>query len=333
MTGSVTTCVPVAEQSQIGEARRVAQVLATNLGLAATEVGRAGIVATEVATNLVRHAKDGGWVLLQPCSDMRGVEIVAIDRGPGISNIARCLEDGYSSGGTAGQGLGAIRRQSSAFQIHSETPKGTVLLSTVRDRQPASPSLDVGCVCVSMQGEEVCGDLWSVRHDAQGYTLLVADGLGHGFGAAEAARRAVEIFNESNGCGPADCLDRMHSGLRATRGTAAAVARVEPAKGIIHFAGIGNIAASVLNGSGTRSLISHNGILGHGIHKLQELSYPWPKQALLVMHSDGLSTHWDLDVYPGVRNRHPSLIAALLFRDFSRQRDDVTVLVAREVSA
>jgi anti-sigma regulatory factor (Ser/Thr protein kinase) len=321
------------EQSQIGEARRVAQNLAATLGLADSVVGRAGIVATEAATNLVRHAKNGGWMLVQPSCDTQGVEIVAIDSGPGIPNLARCLEDGYSSGGTAGQGLGAIRRQSNTFEIHSETSKGTVLLSTVCDKEPNTASVEVGSVCVSKQGEAVCGDLWSMRRDAHGYTVLVADGLGHGIGAAEAARLAVEIFNKSTGCGPAECLDLIHSGLRATRGTAGAVARVEPSKKIIRFAGIGNIAASVLNGSGSRSLISYNGILGHSLYRLQELSYPWPAGGLLVMHSDGLSTHWDLDRYPGLRNRHPSLIAALLFRDFSRQRDDVTVVVAREVSS
>ena len=311
MTGSVTTCLPVAEQSQIGEARRVAQVLATNLGLAETVVGRAGIVATEVATNLVRHAKDGGWVLVQPCSDLRGVEIVAIDRGPGIPNIARCLEDGYSSGGTAGQGLGAIRRQSNTFQIHSETQKGTVLLSTVREKQPAAPSLDVGSVCVSMQGEEVCGDLWSVRHDVQGYTLLVADGLGHGFGAAEAARRAVEIFNESNGYGPADCLDRIHSGLRATRGTAASAhARLAaecPVQGndqyqvlgtLIH--GLEKIASSGLRAASDREAVVAD--LGTVLDEARIVIEPGLRDA-------GISLIWEVgEGLPLVQADHHSLL-------------------------
>jgi hypothetical protein len=51
---------------------------------------------------------------------------------------------------------------------------------------------------------------------------------------------------------------------------------------------------------------------------------------LLVMHSDGLATHWNLDQYPGLVGRRPSLIAGVLYRDFARGRDDVTVVVAKK---
>jgi len=328
-----STCIPVTELSQVGEARRAAQSLADSVGLGDVEQGRAAIIATEAATNLVRHATGGGRILIQPCADLQGIEILAIDRGPGIPDVGRCFQDGYSSGGTAGQGLGAIRRQSSGFDIHSEPSKGTVLFAAVTNRSNSIPEIEVGAVCIGKTGEDVCGDLWSLHCNSKGCTIVVADGLGHGLGAADAARLAVQIFDENGQLAPAEYLGRIHDGLRATRGAAGAVAHVNRAKGTIRYAGIGNIAASVSNGAGSRSLISYNGILGHGIHKLQELSYPWPSGAMLVMHSDGLNTHWNLDRYPGVRNRHPSVIAALLFRDFSRERDDITVVVAREVTS
>lgn len=334
IVGFQTTCVAVAEASQIGEARREAQALAGDLGLGEVEVGRAGIVATEAATNLVLHANGGGVLLMQPTADAGGIEIISVDRGPGIHDLARCLQDGYSSAGTAGHGLGAIRRQCDTFEVHSERSQGTVLLGIVRPPRPrpsAAAEFEVGAICVRKHGEEVCGDLWSSRREPVGCAFVVADGLGHGLGAAEAARSAVKTFEDEYARGPGGCLDRIHGALRATRGAAAAVAQVDRAKGIVRYAGIGNIAASIINGEGSRSLISYNGILGHGIYKLQELSYPWPQGAMLVMHSDGLSTHWDLRRYPGVRSRHPSLIAALLYRDFARERDDVTVVVAREV--
>ena len=329
-----STCVTITEQSQVGEARRAAQTMALAIGLGETEVGQAGIIATEAATNIILHA-GSGRVLIQPCADMLGIELLAIDRGPGMPDLTRCLEDGYSTSGTAGQGLGAIRRQSSTFDIYSQRSKGTVVLATVKPRSSAkaTPSMETGAVCVGKHGEDVCGDLWSLHYDGPGCAIVVADGLGHGLGAAEAAQRAVEIFDDDKNCLPGDCLGRIHDGLRATRGAAAAVARVDRSKGIIRYAGIGNIAASVMNGQPARSLISYNGILGHGVHKLQELNYPWSEGAILVMHSDGLSTHWDLDSYPGLRNRHPSVIAAVLFRDHARERDDVTVVVTREVRA
>jgi hypothetical protein len=50
----------------------------------------------------------------------------------------------------------------------------------------------------------------------------------------------------------------------------------------------------------------------------------------LVLHSDGLGTRWNLNAYPGLSAHHPSLIAGVLYRDFKRGTDDVTVLVAKE---
>jgi hypothetical protein len=50
------------------------------------------------------------------------------------------------------------------------------------------------------------------------------------------------------------------------------------------------------------------------------------------MYSDGLKSSWDLKSYPGIWNKHPGLIAAILYRDFTRERDDVTVLVAKNRS-
>jgi hypothetical protein len=65
------------------------------------------------------------------------------------------------------------------------------------------------------------------------------------------------------------------------------------------------------------------------MRKVQEFAFPWPRGALLVMHSDGLGTQWDLGTYPGLTSRHPALIAAVLYRDYDRARDDVSVVVIR----
>jgi hypothetical protein len=77
-------------------------------------------------------------------------------------------------------------------------------------------------------------------------------------------------------------------------------------------------------------MVSHNGIVGSNMRKVQEFTQAWQPGSLLVLCSDGLNTRWDLNRYPGLADRHPSVIAALLYRDFARRRDDVTVLVLRE---
>ena len=97
------------------------------------------------------------------------------------------------------------------------------------------------------------------------------------------------------------------------------------------FAGRGNISGMVLLPAGGRhNMVSHNGTAGHSAGRIQEFHYPVPPQATILMFSDGLSTHWDLAAYPGLTLRSPGLIAGVLYRDFSRRRDDVTIVVARE---
>jgi hypothetical protein len=80
---------------------------------------------------------------------------------------------------------------------------------------------------------------------------------------------------------------------------------------------------------GERNLVSHNGTLGHQVRKFQAFEFAFAKHALLLMHSDGIATHWSLSAYPGLTRHHPAVIAATIFRDHARVRDDATVAVLR----
>ena len=328
----------VRENSQVGALRRSAVALAKELDLDDKASGDVAIAVTEAATNLVKHAKDGE-VLLDPVGDSRrGVRILALDRGPGISNLSRALDDGYSSAGSPGNGLGAILRLSDRFEIHSAPDVGTALLSEIwADKKALSnlgpvavhPQVMVSGICLPKPGEPVPGDAWACHNLATGVSIVMADGLGHGYAAAEAANEAVRIFKDNPGEAPATVLQLIHDALRKTRGAAVALAEIDAEKQLVRFAGVGNIAAMILNGNKSRSFVSHNGIVGHEVRKVQEFSHPLPPDSMLVMHSDGLITHWNLDRYPGIQSKHPSLIAGLLYRDFARRRDDVTVVVAK----
>ena len=328
--------LPILESSQAGEARRIAIALASRLGFNETDRGKVGIVVTEVANNLVQHAIDGK-LLLQPLTrnNIEGIEILALDKGPGISNISECLRDGFSTAGTPGTGLGAISRLSAFFDIYSVPTVGTAVLShlwasTSPTRQPDS-KLESGVVCLPISGEEVSGDAWAIDQDSSRSLLLVADGLGHGPQAALASQEAVRIFRANLGRSPKEIIEVMHPALRSTRGAALAIAEVDVERLTVRFAGVGNISGTIFSPEKSNSMVSYNGTVGHEVRKIQEFVYQWPKGGLLVMHSDGLGTQWRLDRYPGLVAKHPSLIAGVLYRDFNRGRDDVTVLVAREV--
>ncbi len=158
---------------------------------------------------------------------------------------------------------------------------------------------------------------------------IVADGLGHGPWAAEAAREAIRVFQEAPHLPPVQILTEAHLALAKTRGAAVSIAEILHDKSVVNYAGVGNVAAAIYDGRKTRSMVSMNGTLGHSIGRIQDFSYPWQKTSSLIMHSDGLATRWSIDQYPGLATRHPALLAGVLYRDFCRRRDDVTVLISR----
>lgn len=328
-----STAIAVTEQSQTGEARRAALALANRLGFQETARGKVGILVTEVANNLVQHG-GGGVILLRAIvqSSTIGIEVLALDRGSGMADVEACLQDGYSTAGTSGNGLGAIRRLSSFFDIYSWPSKGTALLAHLwptSEPPPPEGKLDLGVVCLPKQGQEVSGDDWVCHAEPSRQLLLVVDGLGHGPAAATASAAAIRTFHDCVHQSPQQIVEAAHAALRSTRGAALAIAEIEFEQQTVRFAGIGNIAASVSAATAHHNLVSYNGTVGHEVRKIHEFTYPWYPNGLLIMHSDGLGTQWKLDRYPGLSYKHPGLIAGVLYRDFYRERDDITVLVAK----
>jgi anti-sigma regulatory factor (Ser/Thr protein kinase) len=320
------------DASQSGEIRRLAAAYAQEIELAEADRGAVAIVATELATNLLKHARCGS-ILIMPIghNGSGGLRITALDKGPGIGNLSEALEDGHSTVGTMGSGLGAIRRLSHNFEIYS-APSGTVIVTEFW-RQGKAPSDDsplrYGAVTLPIPGEQVNGDGWSVRRAGNCVLFMVVDGLGHGPHAAEAAREAESIVARISDFTPASILQETHDALRKTRGAAMSVSVLDLDKQLLHFAGMGNVAAYIVSPSSSRTMPSHNGTLGHQVHRIQQFTYPWNPDSILVMHSDGLNTRWNLNDYPGIWTKQPALIAGLLYRDAVRGRDDVTVLVAK----
>ena len=350
LDGALVACT-VDERSAVGEARRSAIALAGQLGFSAEDAGRVALIVTEAATNLVQHGS-GGEVLLRfrrlrlrhrllravPGQAGSGVEILVLDRGAGIVDLPGATRDGYSTAGTPGTGLGAVARTADLFDIYTAPGLGTALLARAWKRPaPATRSapagLELGAVCLPRRGEQVTGDAWAAANADGGSMLLVADGLGHGPDAAAAASEAVRIFRQRRYASPGEFIADAHAALKSTRGAALAAALLDRERREIRYAGIGNIGGTIVAGSDTRSMVSHNGTVGHELRKIQEFVYPWPSGSLVVMQSDGLQTHWRLDRYPTVSARHPGVIAGLLYRDFNRRRDDVTVVSVRESAA
>lgn len=324
--------VPLDDTSRIGEARRMALSAGARAGLGDGELSNLGIVVTEIATNAVRYAT-GGQLILRTLelTGRSGIELLCIDRGPGMANVAECLRDGFSTRGTMGTGLGAVSRIAQNFEVFSTVESGTVVLARLfapGDRGENAAPL-IATICLPVEGERECGDGWATSLVGSRAVLLLVDGLGHGISAAEAAREAIRIFSDHPGQPAGEILDLIHRGLRSSRGAAAAITEIDLARRSVRFAGLGNIAGWVVAGQAMRAMVSHNGIVGHQARRIQEFEYPLPPDSTVVMHSDGLSSRWKSDRYPGLLRRDPALFAGVLYRDCARERDDSSVLVYR----
>ena len=199
--------VEVSDSSQVGEARRAAVQSAEAMGMAKTDSGAVAIAVTELGTNLLKHAKTGRLLIKGVGNGVRGLRVLAIDKGPGIHDISTAVMEGDSTSGTSGNGLGSVKRLSTRFDIYSLRDQGTCVLAEFWPKK-VSPVLaarfETGVIPLPIRGEESCGDGWASRTTADRTYFMVVDGLGHGIFAAEAAREAERVMNETDSTSPSD---------------------------------------------------------------------------------------------------------------------------------
>jgi anti-sigma regulatory factor (Ser/Thr protein kinase) len=312
------TRIAVSDSSGVAPVRRAVAGLAARMSFSAEDAGRAALVATELATNLVRHT-EGGEIVLR--ADGGRLDIISWDRGPGIRDIDRSLADGFSTAaGGSGTGLGAIRRLADRFDLNSGQPGGTVIVASIGGADTGRAD----GLALAVAPEKVSGDAWGWQPARGGASVLLADGLGHGPDAAEASQRAVAALRPAE---PVEqTLERVHDALRPTRGAAVAVARIDENRGVLQFGGVGNISAVLCGRGASKTLTSLSGTAGRRV-RIKAFEYELPRSGLLVMHSDGCRNGWDLDSDPRLRRRTPLVIAATLIRDWERGHDDVSVVV------
>lgn len=309
-----------------GTVRRAVTALGTEAGLDATRLANAAIVGSEIATNLARHADRGSLLLrLRRDGESTGIGFVAIDHGPGMSDVAASSRDGASTAGTLGIGLGAIARLTDAYDIYSRPGAGTVLAASVWTTTVTPPA--IGGLTRPIPGEEVCGDAYAARVLGGRTQLLMCDGLGHGALAERASRAVVEAFLGAPDSGPKDVLAHVSAASAHTRGSVAGIAELTAGK--VRFAGIGNIGASIADNTGRRVMVSLPGIVGQQHREIREYDYPAPAGALVILHSDGITDRWSIGDHPGLVTHDPLVVAATLLRDAGHRRDDAAVLVAR----
>ncbi|MGP4047673.1 SpoIIE family protein phosphatase [Streptomyces sp. 2A115] len=329
----------VAAEEDVGALRRAVARMA--VGQHAVRPGVAELVATELGTNLLRHAHPGGYVLARKVGN--GIELLSVDHGPGMTVAAFAPSAGAAStvalpssrGGGLRAGLNVVRRNAAEFDWYA-TRRGTVVYARLGAPAPAGHTgWRFGGVNVPLGGDGESGDAWAVAEPGSRTAALVVDGLGHGPGAAAAARAAITTFE---GTAVTD-LDRLvrhaHEAMRATRGGVLGACLLDPGRGEFAYAAVGNITGRVLTGGRSIHLLDRPGTLGTQLSlptvRLQH--GPWEPGSTLILVSDGIRSAWSLEDHPRLPDHHPSIIAAVLHREYGRSTDDATVLVVRQVTA
>lgn len=324
---SLTQVVALDDPSQVGQARRLAQKLAEQQGFDEGDAGRVALVATELASNVLKHAQRGSLHLrvVPRASGSAGIELLCIDRAAGFDQQS-CMADGFSTGGTQGIGLGSVSRSAQVFDVHTDSKGSVVLARLYRSGEPAS-DLRFGVSQHSLHDDPACGDSWHLALRGRRLSVLLIDGLGHGREAEQAARTGVQTFAATPFEELQTLLNTLHVDMNGTRGGALGMAQYDAEEDALHYLGVGNIGATLIGGERPRGLASMPGIVGGQYRKAQVFDYAHVNGNLLILYSDGLQSRWNLQDYPGLAHRHPAVIAAVLHRDFCRGRDDVTVLV------
>jgi len=326
-------CFTVADRSYFALLKKDVRTIAIEAGFNETKVGEIDIIVAELVSNLIKHG-DGGQLLVKKIieDDTDGIELIAIDNGSGITDLNKMMTDGVSTTNTLGHGLGAIKRLSDHFQVYTQKNWGTIMLCRVfKTTLPfKKKAMEVRTVIVPKPGETQCGDGFHCRITKDGPRFFLGDGLGHGQQAAIAVDAAIEAFTICSETTPAETIKDIHLQVKKTRGLVGAIAHFTSKLKEWKVCGVGNIAVRFINGIDQKNLMSYNGIIGYNIpNSLKDHVTSSSEVQLLILCSDGIRTKWDLWKYPGLFKYDLSIVAAVLFKDFGRNTDDMSVVIIR----
>ncbi|MET9496138.1 ATP-binding protein [Streptomyces sp. NPDC006552] len=322
---AVTAHVVVDHSSAVHHAATLARDAARAAGLGPTPVERATVLTSELAGNLLRHAV-GGAVYVQRHPQGGGIDVVAVDRGPGMTRPDRAMVDGYSTTGTLGSGMGALRRLADELTLRTLPGAGTLICARFLHPDAGPARADVGLLCLPLLGEDECGDSAAVADAPGGRTAAVVDGLGHGAEAAEASAAAVRVFHEGPERPLPELLAAMDRALRGGRGAAVGLIRLRP--GTLEHCGVGNIRLLLVghDGTGPRAA-GQPGVVGWNMPRPRPVTLPMPDTSAAVLHSDGIAARWAETATPFLLGLPPRLLAAALGHGYRSVRDDATALV------
>lgn len=322
------------DESTIIVLRSKLVAIASRLGISDLKRENMLLVAAELASNNIKHAKGRGMIQIwqQPGPIL---DILALDYGPGIADLSRAEEDGYSTANTFGKGLGAIRRLSDEAYIYTQQESGdkekkwsgTVFLARfhVDAKKKAKPDVELGLFSRSLSDTRYNGDRIYLRKNGKRLCWLHLDGLGHGEEAQAATDNLAAHLSHS---GEAETiLDGVDLQLVKTRGAVGVVCEVDLVRRSMRLLGVGDMHAHIYDGEQMQQVFFAPGILGREHRTTLPFGAVLGKRSVVLTASDGIRRNWDIGSFSGLFNQHPQLIAYTLGNIMGRISDDQSICV------
>ncbi|GAB3954889.1 serine/threonine protein kinase [Spirosoma harenae] len=325
-----------ADRSYLASIKKGINQLGIQVGFQAQRLSELDLITSEMATNLVKHAR-GGEILVRcfQTPDNAGLELISIDNGPGMADPVKMMQDGMSTTSTLGHGLGSINRLADQTQLYSLKGWGTILLARIYKKPLISSStmrtgFDYRSVLVAKPGEAVCGDGCYVKLAGSQIKLFLGDGLGHGPEAHQAVQAAINAFRYCPDQQPADIIRHIHQSVKKTRGLVGSVVVYDNQNKQWNWCGVGNISTRISSAITNKNFLSYNGIIGMNLPAtMNNHILPLERGQLLIMCSDGVQSRWDITRYTSIQRYDLSILAAAIYKDYSRHTDDTSVFVGR----
>jgi len=324
----------IEDRSFVSYLKREIHIEVSAARLTQRQVAEIDIIVSEVTSNLIKHAGQGEILFrINQTPTHDSFDLVCFDNGPGMLDSLRMLKDGVSTTNTLGQGLGAIGRLSSSFQLYSLRNWGTVLHSRVCSDEHNGfdvAGLEIRGLNVCKPRETVSGDGYTIKKTRTGAQIFFADGLGHGPRAKDSIDQAAITFLKSNQDDPVEIIREIHSSVRRTRGLVGSIAVWNNKLQEWKICGVGNILTRVYTGILYKNYMSYNGTIGLNIPTSMKASTVGAERNQhLIMCSDGLRSRWDITRYPGIHKYNLMIMAGAIYKDFVRRNDDASILIVK----
>ena len=335
---------PMLDEASVVLLRQRVREEGTPLGLSGVGLGSIVNVASELAHNQLMHAR-GGRIAIRPIErqGVRGLEVVAADRGSGIASPTDALKRRRSPGTSQrrpsqppqpgapkslGVGFAAAVELADEIDVDVRIGEGTCIWAR-KFAGPVPRRRRVGIFGRPYPGEDESGDDGAFVRTEDDLIVGVVDGLGHGGPAREASRVAVDTVRQSSHLEIDRILEECHAALHDTRGAVMAVARVDDTGQSLRAAVVGDVSLLV-DGPGThRHVLSRPFLLGARGHKPKIVieTASLATRDVVILFTDGISTRADLQADLELLREHPIVIAEQIVERFARDNDDALVLV------